>query len=122
MTTYIHYLKLHLPNILLSDNIDESKSGYTLGLEISCNCFDAVLDSMKVSRIEPLVIRNNLVIRTNVVTNENLFGFKRKFMNEMDVVDKFSNEDYTVREFKGECVTSFTKKVLPAAPSTKKTE
>ena len=116
MTKYIHYLKLHLPNILISDNIDESKSGYTLGLEISCNCFDAVLDSMKVSRIEPLVIRNN------VVTNENLFGFKRKFMNEMDVVEKFSNEDYTVREFKGEYVTLFTKKVLPAASSTEKTE
>jgi hypothetical protein len=106
-TKYIHYLKRALPDILISDNVDESGRGYTLGLEIECNCFDAMLKSMMVMHDHPFAIQDN------IVTNQNLFGFTREFRRLMDESEQFENEEYTLRVIHDDHVTQFSKRVLP---------
>ena len=107
MTKYIHYKKRHSPGLLISDNVDETNRGYTLGLEIDCNCFDAMSKSMMVMHGIPFDIQDN------IVTNENLFGFTREFKRLMDESEQFENEEYTLRVIYDDHVTQFSKRVLP---------
>ena len=107
MTKYIHYKKRHSPGLLISDNVDETNRGYTLGLKIECNCFDAMSKSMMVTLGIPYNIQDN------VVTNGNLFGFTREFKRLMDESEQFENEEYTLRVIHDDHVTQFSKRVLP---------
>lgn len=108
MTKYIHYTKLHSMGVLISDNVNESKNGYTLGLEIECDCFDSVLTYMMVNH------RDHITLDGNLVTNENLNGFKNEFMRCMDVIGLFVNEAYKIRVIhENDTVTWYTKEVLP---------
>ncbi len=122
MTKYIHYKKRHSPGLLISDNVDETNRGYTLGLEVECNCFDAMLKSMMVTNGVPYDIQND------IVTNDNIFGFRHAFYWCMDTIEQFANEEYTLRVIHDDHVTQFSKRVLPkggrmpAVPNTEETE
>ena len=108
MTKYIHYTKAHAMGVLVSDNSDETARGYKLGLEIDCDCFEAVLRHMMVSHTVPFTIEDN------VITNENLFGFKNEFIRCMDVISQFANEKYILRVINSNhTVTWYSKETLP---------
>lgn len=108
MTKYIHYTKTHATNILISNNVDESVRGYTLGLEIEADCFDKVLKSIQVTDGVPFDIT-----KENIVTNANISAFKSAFLRCMDTCDMFTNNEYSIRELHENCVTWYTKKILP---------
>ena len=106
MTKYIHYKNFILNGLLVSDNADESARGYTLGLEIECDRFDAVLNSMFADPLTPYIIRDGIVM------NENMIGFEREFMRCMSVKKQFSSIEYTLRVIHDDPVVQFTKRVL----------
>lgn len=103
MAKYIHYKKLHETGILISDNPTEQ--GYSLGLEIDCKCFNKVLSKMQIIKGVPLDIVGN------VITNENLSGFKSEFMSCMDRLAEFSRENYCLRELHSDCAAWYERKI-----------
>lgn len=108
MTKYIHYKKRHSPGLLISDCVDETKRGYMLGLEIQCDCFDAALRFMVVTNGVPYDIQND------VVTNDNIAGFKHAFFWCMDTINRFSLEKYILCEHHdNNMVTWYRKETLP---------
>lgn len=108
MTKYIHYTKRHSMGVLISNNVDESNKGYSLGLEIECGRFDEVVKCMMVNQNIPLTIENC------TVTNENLCGFKNEFIRCMDILPQFSFEKYSIRVInENNTVTWYRKETLP---------
>lgn len=104
MTKYIHYKKRHSPGLLISDCVDETKRGYMLGLEIQCDCFDAALRFMVVTNGVPYDIQND------VITNDNISGFKHAFFWCMDTINQFSLEKYTLRELRDDNMVAWYRK------------
>jgi len=108
MTKYIHYKELHQTGVLISDKIDETQSGYVLGLEIECSCFNSVL------RLMTLPSGILYSIQGNVITNVNLIGFKNDFMRCMDTIGQFSAEKYIIRVIHpNSTVTWYRRETLP---------
>ena len=104
MTKYIHYKKRHSPGLLISDNVNESERGYKLGLEIECDCFDAALRCMVMTNGVPYDIQDN------VVTNDNISGFKHAFFWCMDTINRFSLEKYILRELRDDNMVAWYRK------------
>ncbi len=94
--------------VLISNNVDESNNGYSLGLEIECDRFNEVVKCMMVNQKIPLTVKNN------IVANENLCGFKNEFMRCMDILPQFSLEKYSIRVInENNTVTWYSKETLP---------
>lgn len=105
MTKYIHYEKRYSAGVLISDNLDETRQGYTLGLEITCSDFDDVLKIMCASQNIPIDISNG------IATNINLSGFKNEFMRCVGVA--FPNKEYCIREIYEDHVVWYERKIHP---------
>ena len=105
MIHYIHYKKSHDCYVLISKSSDETKRGYKLGLEIDCPCFDEVIRSMRVKHNTPFDITEN------IVTNENIIGFRMEFMRCMDVETPFDKIPYSIKTHGDQFSTVYVKTI-----------
>lgn len=107
---YVHYKEPHVPDLLLSDNVDESKRGYTFGLEIQCDDFEEVLKSIRIVPGVPLEFDDEDKVH---VTNATPTSFKLGFMRCMNALEKFSKKGYCIKEVRGKFTVWNTKDILP---------
>ena len=107
---YVHYKEPNVPDLLLSDNLDESKRGYTFGLEIQCDDFTEVLESIRIAPGVSLEFDDEDKVH---VTNVTPTSFKLEFMRCMNALEKFSEKGYCIKEVRGKFTVWNTKSIQP---------